>query len=122
MKGNLRLEVIPIEGEWERRNVILQICKEAIEKWRGDSLTSGYVVEIYHREERGGLTGNKKTVPFLYIEAIAEHIPLMKIAHCARCKQEVHFYQKDPPKTINCPRCGATDLIVREKKEGGING
>ena len=38
----------------------------------------------------------------------------MKLAHCVRCKQEVHFYQKNPPQTIDCPHCGATDLIVRE--------
>ncbi len=41
----------------------------------------------------------------------------MEKAHCARCKQEVHFYQKNPPKTIDCPHCGITDLIVEEKKK-----
>ncbi len=41
----------------------------------------------------------------------------MKKAYCVRCKQEVHFYQKNPPKTIDCPHCGITDLVVEEKKE-----
>ncbi len=41
----------------------------------------------------------------------------MKKAYCARCKQEVHFYQKNPPELINCPRCGATNLVVEEEKE-----
>lgn len=40
----------------------------------------------------------------------------MKRAYCVICKQEVHFYQKNPPKTIDCPHCGATDLIVEEEK------
>ncbi len=41
----------------------------------------------------------------------------MKRAHCPRCKQEVDFYQDNPPKLIDCPRCGLDNLIVREAKE-----
>jgi len=96
MKGKLRLEVTPIEGEWERRNVILQICKEAIEQWQGDYLTSGYKVKKYFREEGGALLGNKRQAPFLILEAIAERIP-----------------QKP------CPECDGTgkvdDLIIEEE-------
>ena len=41
----------------------------------------------------------------------------MKRAYCVLCKQEIHFYQDNSPETVDCPRCGATDLIVREEEE-----
>ncbi len=69
MKAKLRIDITPIEGKFERSNVILQICKEAIEQWEGDSLTGKYVVRKHYREEGGILTGNKRRVPFLYLEA-----------------------------------------------------
>ena len=41
----------------------------------------------------------------------------MKIAHCARCKQEVPFYTNEAPELTDCPRCGLTRLIVKEVEE-----
>ena len=97
MKGKLRLDITPIEGEFERRDVILQICKEAIEQWSGDSLTSGYVVRKHYREEGRALTGDKRRVPFLYLEAIEER-----------------FLQ------TTCPECEGTGKIDEQKnKEEG---
>jgi len=41
----------------------------------------------------------------------------MKIAYCARYKQEIHFYQDNPPEIVDCSRCGMPDLIVYEKEK-----
>ncbi len=41
----------------------------------------------------------------------------MKIAHCPRYNQEIHFYTDAASETIDCPRCGLA-LIV---EEGGGN-
>jgi len=86
MKGKLRLEVTPIEGEWERSSQILNLCKDAIERWPGDDITSGYVVRTYSREEGGVYTGNKRTTPYLILEAVRER---QSKRICPECGEEV---------------------------------
>ena len=83
MKGKLRLEVTPIEGEWERRSIILEICKKAIEAWEGDDITTGYKVKKYFREEGGVLLGNKTMAPFLVLKAIKERVPTKSCEECS---------------------------------------
>ena len=46
MLAKLILRIIPVEGEFERKDTILQICKKAIEEWKGDKLTKGYNISV----------------------------------------------------------------------------
>jgi len=82
MKSKLRLEVTQIEGEWERREMIIEVCKKAIEAWKGDDLTSGYIVRKHYRQEGYALVGGTSQIPFLYLEAIEEKIPTKLCEEC----------------------------------------
>ena len=48
MSAKLIVSVTQLEGEFERKNTLLRICKKAIEGWGGDNITvNGYNVSIY---------------------------------------------------------------------------
>ncbi len=82
MKGKLRVDITPIEGVWERRREILEICKKAIEAWKGDYLTRGYKVEMISESHRRVYGIKRNQIPFLYLEAIEEEIPTKSCEEC----------------------------------------
>lgn len=82
MTGKLRLDITPIEGEWDQRYTILQICKEAIEAWKGNDLTGGYKAEIIFDKHQKVFGMGIKQAPFLYLEAIEEKIPSKPCEEC----------------------------------------